>query len=301
MSISVEEAQKTIVGWVTGGGTICENMKHDTGDAGLKKDTNRLFLRPAINKELKSDLRWLKEIAELVHSPQQYKTRVLDYILYRRLEYARCPAGSEINPYKPYPNLTPHYPYPDWGPAYWPFAPILCLECAQSLGLVEIEGWAVVTYPRIICAKCGDYWDPADDLIPGAVLTLEPPDRWCMACCLREVPVIKDELMRRRIERAGDAASEAKDTTVANASSRRDKRELWRKEIDEALDDFMTDYAVCSHCGEEDAHLLEAVPGPNSPAGTVSMWRRDNSPALFKKKLQTTVVVCKACIAIGGN
>lgn len=288
MGISVEEAQKAIGLWLAE--CICENHLHDTTDAREKKKEgkNRLFIRPAINRELKSDIRWLNELAGNSDDRYEFISRLKDYILYRKDEYNR---GREDSPMGK--SLSEHLPWPNWGPIYYPVAPVLCIGCAEGADLVDVPEWHLVTYDTIKCCKCGNQWDPQDDLLPGANLSLNPPDPWCVACCLREAPTVKDALMKERHDQIEKAYDNSKLGTKAETVQ--EKRRKRREENDDILEEFLAYHASCKECGEDDPKLLNVLPGPNSPRGTLATWRRDSTPETFKKRLKTALIVCQEC------
>ena len=289
--ISEQEAKETIKLWLAN--CICENHYHDTEDAREKKKQgkNRLFLRPAINREMKSDVRWLRELAGKSEDSLEFITRLKDYIIYRKGEYSRT---SRISPFGEEFNRPEHPPWPSWGPIYWPVAPVMCSYCTELLGLTEVPDWNLVTYDTIECVKCGNLWDPQDDLLPGANLSLSPSgEPWCVACCLREVPAVKDALAKENRDQIETAYSKSK--LGARAETVQEKRRRFRKENDEVLDEFLSLSASCEKCGEDDPKLLEVLPGPDSPKGTLATWRRDYAPNTFKKKLEAALIVCRDC------
>lgn len=283
------EHQKAIQDWLET--CSCENLKGHTENSSPK----RLFLRPAINQELKSDVRWLKELADSTGDVGTFVAKLRDYIFYHKHEYGR---GTERSPMGA--PLPEHPPWPSFGPMYFPYGPVLCLDCATKLGLVEAADWGLVTLPELRCEKCSSLWDPLDDLVPGAYLIPYPEkkkDHWCITCCLQHSVGLKDALADKRKEQMSATLAKTKADTSKGAINMQDRRKQHRQANDKYLEDLLTD-SVCAECGEDWPARLTLVPGKSTPPGTISAWRRDNSPDLFRNKIATMIVKCKSCVGL---
>jgi len=251
--LETKTTKKTLRVWLNK--CTCENTGHSLDEAKGKK--TYLFLRPAINNDLKPDLRWLQENMSRFSNPEDLIKHIEATIIMKRQAYN-----------------------------YQPQAPVLCGECAESIGLEIHEEWSIATWPTSRCSKCGSEWNSFDDEVPGAHCVVDNKT-YCIVCYLQHG--LKDGLTTKEMAKnLTKAQSEMKD--------RKSKAELKRKQNDQILEDWLVENS-CLDCGETDLAKLVAVPGPKSPPGKVYLWKRDNSSDTFQTKIKTTKIYCKACLS----
>jgi len=239
---------------------VCENIDHPLEDARQKR--TYLFLRPAINDDLKPDLKWLQENMSKFFNPEDLIRHIEATLIMKRHKYD-----------------------------YQPHAPFICNECAENIGLEIYEEWGITTQTFSKCFNCGLKWDPFDDKIPGAHCVVDG-ENYCIVCFLRQ-GLQSDQLSNKETaKKLTKVQSEMKDRKTATEVKREQKRELNNL----IYEDWLAANS-CLECGEVELSKLIAIPGRNSPPGKVYLWKRDNSSETFKKKIKTTNVFCKACIS----
>jgi len=262
--ITEEQAILALHSWLTQ--CLCENPEHDTEDAKMQKYDNKLYLRPAINRELKSDLRWLLDNASYCQSTKEFVSKVRDIIIFNRQEYD-----------------------------YKKHVPILCEECARSRGFTVDTVWPIVSQPDYRCSKCGNYWRPMDDSVPGAYIELEDGQPICLVCFLKES--LQDEVQKYRQKQLRENMKliNPNKQEESTSLSRKEQRKIWRERNEEILANTLQE-GSCKKCGEAEDSELDIITTEESPKGKVSNWRRDNSPEVFQSKLSTCVIICHDCL-----
>jgi len=130
----------------------CENPGHPLEDS--RKHRKLLYLRPAINDELKSDQYFLKELASKHEDPRAFIRDVEGALIMHRDKY-----DYDSRP------------------------PILCEKCAEKARLEIHEDYGIATPAPMICSKCGKRWDPWADPAPGSY-NIVNGEALCTSCLL---------------------------------------------------------------------------------------------------------------------
>ena len=247
--VGTYEAKQVIKDWLKG--CTCENYQHPVGEARGKRSF--IFLHPAVNQELKSDLSWLLEAAARAKDAAAFVRSLETLLVWNHSEYN-----------------------------YLTRPPFICEDCAKAAGLETHEDWSIASWPLLKCSECGTEWDPWADDKAGSY-NIQGGRPICVRCFLKrnldpdQSTEIKNELERSAAE---------------TGKGRKTRDQLRRERNDEIYREWLEKNA-CVECGEDRPDELVAVPGPKSPQGKPYLWRRDDANEAYRTKIKTTVVYCK--------